>query len=233
MDEPETPITRVTRSKQEAQATYDRLSRWYDWLEGNWEGKPKYIALQKLRLKEGERVLEIGFGTGHTLVALAKSVGDSGKVCGIDMSEGMYRVTAARVKSAGLATRIELKHGDAEHLPYDADTFDAIFSSFVLELFDTPQIPKVLSECYRVLKSGGRVGIVSLSKAGKPSRMREWYEWGHVHFPNVLDCRPIFVQRALEEAGLEISNATRMSLWGLPIEIVIGVKSTHMEDSER
>ena len=233
MGKQETSISRVTRSKQEAQATYDRLSRWYDWLEGNWEEKPKKIALQKLKVKQGERVLEIGFGTGHTMVTMAILVGDSGKVCGIDMSEGMFEVTAGRVKRAGLAARIELKRGDAEHLPYDADTFDAIFSSFVLELFDTPQIPQVLSECRRVLKSGGRVGIVSLSKAGKPSRRRGWYEWGHVHFPNVLDCRPIFVQRALEQAGLEISDATRMSLWGLPIEIVIGEKSTHTEDSER
>ena len=146
MDAQEVSLGRVTRSKQDAQATYDRLSRWYDWLEGNWESKPKEIALQKLRIKEGERVLEIGFGTGHTVVTWAKLVGDSGKVCGIDMSEGMFKVTEERIKRAGLAARSELKHGDAEHLPYEIDPFDAIFSSFVLELFDTPQIPQVLSE---------------------------------------------------------------------------------------
>jgi ubiquinone/menaquinone biosynthesis C-methylase UbiE len=224
MEDQDTSISRVTRSKQDAQATYDRISGVYDLLEGKWEGKPKEIALQKLRVKEGERVLEVGFGTGHGLVALAKSVGNTGKVCGIDMSEGMFKVTAARLQSAGLADRVELKHGDAERLPYEADAFDAIFSSFVLELFDTPEIPRVLSECRRVLKSGGRVGIVSLSKAGNPSRMRDLYEWGHAHFPSLLDCRPILVQRALELAGLHISDATCISLWGLPVEIVVGVK---------
>jgi len=224
MDNSEMPISRVTRSKQAAQATYNRISRWYDWLEGNWEGKPKRIALEKLRVEDGERVLEIGFGTGHALLALARSVGAAGKVYGIDLAEGMIEVTAARLKRAGLEGRVELRHGDAEHLPYDAETFDAVFSSFVLELFDTPQIPRVLTECRRVLKRGGRIGIVSLSKAGKPSLLRDGYEWGHAHFENFLDCRPIYVQRALEQVGFRISDATLMSLWGLPVELVIGLK---------
>jgi ubiquinone/menaquinone biosynthesis C-methylase UbiE len=224
MDNSEMPISRVTRSKQAAQATYNRISRWYDWLEGNWEGKPKRIALEKLRVEAGERVLEIGFGTGHALLALARSVGAAGKVYGIDLAEGMIEVAAARLKRAGLEGRVELRHGDAEHLPYDAETFDAVFSSFVLELFDTPQIPRVLTECRRVLKRGGRIGIVSLSKAGKPSLLRDGYEWGHAHFENFLDCRPIYVQRALEQVGFRISDATLMSLWGLPVELVIGLK---------
>ena len=224
LSEGENAISRVNQSREEARSTYDRISRWYDLLEGGWERKLTDIALRRLEIKEGERALEIGVGTGHSLVALARSVGDSGKAYGVDLSEGMLNVTQSRINKAGLAGRVELRQGDAVALPFSADWFDAVFVSFTLELFDTPDIPVVLQECRRVLRNSGRIAVVSLSKAGGPSRMRELYEWGHLRFPNLLDCRPIYVQRALEEAGFQIAEATRSSLWGLPVEQVAATK---------
>lgn len=217
-------ICRVTRTREETRATYDRISRWYDPLEGYWEGKPKQVGLQKLGVRRGEVALEIGFGTGHGILALARAVGESGRVYGIDLSPRMLELTQTRISQGGLAERVCLKNGDATALSFDANFFDAVFTSFVLELFDTPEIPKVLSECRRVLKTGGRLCVVSLSKTGRSTWMRNLYEWGHDKFPSVLDCRPIFVQKALEAAGLQVREASRMSLWGLPIEIVVAGK---------
>lgn len=51
----------------------------------------------------------------------------------------------------------------------------------------------------------------------------EVYEWSHRHFPNLLDCRPIFVRRALEDAGFSIQQASLASIW-VPVEIVIAAK---------
>lgn len=217
-------IGRVTRTRAEAQATYDRISKWYDLLEGRWERKLKDVGLRKLGVHEGEVVLEIGFGTGYGMLALARSVGATGRVYGIDLSPKMIEITRERVGKNGLESRVEFIQGDALQLPFQTDFFDAAFMSFVLELFDTPEIPKVLRECLRVLRVSGRICVVSLSKMGGPSRMRRLYEWGHRVFPRILDCRPIYVERALREAGFAVSDATIGSVAGLPVEVVLATK---------
>ena len=95
--------------------------------------------------------------------------------------------------------------------------------SFTLELFDTPEIPLVLRECKRVLRQSGRACVVALSKKGE-THMTKAYEWLHRKLPNYADCRPIFVQKALEAAGFQISDVTDMPQWGFLCEIVLATK---------
>jgi ubiquinone/menaquinone biosynthesis C-methylase UbiE len=221
MSQDQSPISRVTRPKEKAKASYNRISRWYDVLAGPFEKKHREAALRKLGAKEGERVLEIGFGTGHCLVTLAHSVGPSGKVYRIDLSEGMRNIAQARLKKAGLSERVVLECGDAAQLPFESGLFDAAFMSFTLELFDTPEIPTVLHECRRVLRSGGRLCVVAMSKKGKAGTLMRLYEWAHRTLPNYVDCRPILAQEALEEAGFQVADAQDRSMWGLQGELVL------------
>lgn len=216
-------ICSVTRSKAEAKASYDRLSRWYDTLAGWSEKKARGIGLKKLGVVDGERILEIGCGTGHCMQALAQSVGLTGKAYGIDLSDGMLRITQQRLIRTGLTDRTELKVGDATKLPFDSHSMDGVFTSFTLELFDTPEIPSVLLECKRVLKPGGRVCVVALSRKRDTWRTNA-YEWLHEKLPNYVDCRPIFVQKSLEAAGFQVYDATDLPLWGLLCEIVLAKK---------
>lgn len=213
-------VERVTRTRQEAKTHYDRLSGWYDLLTDRSERKSRDLGLKLLRLREGQKALVIGFGTGHGVLALAAVVGETGKVFGLDLSEGMLEVARERVLVAGLADRVELQCGDATALPFAAEFFDAIFMSFTLELFDTPEIPVVLRECRRVLKAGGRICIVAMSRQGKERLMVKLYEWAHRRMPSYVDCRPIYVREAIEQAGFQVVDVINNSIWGLPVEIV-------------
>src|SRR5512135_1978086 len=153
---PPPEISRVLRSVDEARASYDRLSKWYDAIAGS-ERHFVDAGLDQLAPAHAEKVLEVGFGTGHALVRLARAVGPAGTVYGIDVSEGMRSMARRRIERAGLSSRIHLTTGNASILPFGSGCLDAIFMSFTLELFDSPEIPVVLRECGRVLHPAGRI----------------------------------------------------------------------------
>jgi ubiquinone/menaquinone biosynthesis C-methylase UbiE len=218
-------ISRVTRSKAEAAASYNRLSRWYDWIAGSTERKYRNLGLEMLKAQPGECILEIGFGTGHCLLALARAVGPQGKVCGIDLSTGMCEIATRRLRSAGVAAQVDLQVGDAAQLPFEPGSFEAVFMSFTLELFDTPEIPLVLAQCRRVLRSGGRIGLVTMVKPERPGVAVRIYEWCHAQWPTMVDCRPIHAGEALQEAGFNLENTKQLWMWGLPVEVIRAGKS--------
>ncbi len=218
------PVLPVTRTKAQAKQSYDTMSKFYDYFAGGFEQKYRHMALQRLNITQGEIVLEIGFGTGHCLKQMAEAVGEAGRVYGIDISSGMLSVSRRRLEEAGLGSRVELACDDALKMPYADNRFDAVFISFALELFDGPEIPQVLAEIRRVLKPGGRVGVVSMAKEERPSLLLRLYEWFHQKLPQYVDCRPIYVEQSIREAGFEIQFRQRVSMLGLPGDIVIGAK---------
>ena len=218
-------ILSVPRTKEEAKRFYDRISRFYDYLTGAFERKYSKMALERLVIKEGENVLEIGFGTGHCLQRIAEQVGPMGKAYGIDISSGMLEVTRRRLEKSKLMDRTELYCGDAANLPYDDNIFDAVFMSFTLELFDTPEIPQVLKEIKRVLRPGGRLGVASMSREDGQSVLLRLYEWAHKKWPRYVDCRPIYVEQSLRDAGYETKSRETAKVIVLPGEIVVAVNA--------
>lgn len=172
-------IPRVHRTHKQAKEAYDRISGFYNLISGPFENKFRILALKKMNIKEGESVLEIGFGTGRSLIEIAKDIGEGGRAYGIDISLGMLNMARRRLKKKGLLRRVELCCGDALYMPYKDNVFDVIFMSFTLELFDTPEIPEVLHEVKRVLKPEGRLGVVSMSRENGESLFLRLYEWAH------------------------------------------------------
>ncbi len=201
---------------------YNRLSHFSDLLTCS-EKKFTEIGLWMLKVNAGEKVLEIGFGTGKGLAALAHSVSKTGAVYGIDLSDGMYQVANARILHAGLSNRIKINLGNATKLPFADDFFDAIFISFTLELFGTHELPLVLGECKRVLLENGRLGVVALEK--KDCQAVLIYEWFHAKMPTLVDCHSIYVRRIIEMAGFEPVEACEQAMGGLPVEIITARKN--------
>lgn len=225
-------VKRVTRSRRSAQASYDRLSRWYDALAAGSEGRFMRAGLRLLNVQPGERVLDIGCGTGRAVVALTAAVGERGLVLGVDLSPRMISATRASAQRAGQSARIELCCADAVALPLAADSLDAALMSFTLELFDTPEIPLVLAECRRVLRVGGRLCVVAMSRPASPGLAVRLYEWLHDRFPRTLDCRPIHARESVAESGLQVLEASEGSMVGLPVEVVLAAKRECARDAE-
>lgn len=211
------------RVKGEIKETYAKLSKIYAALEGIFEKKLRERGLGYLDIQKGETVLEIGFGTGYTLVEIAKSVGETGNAYAVDVTPEMIELARQRLEREGLARRVKLSEGDARNMSYEDNMFDAVYMAAVLELFDTPDIPKVLKEIKRVLKSDGRLGVISIPQEGyENSRVLRLYEWVHRKFPKYASCRPIYVEDSLREAGYNIIRTHEMLLAKLfPMKIVI------------
>jgi ubiquinone/menaquinone biosynthesis C-methylase UbiE len=218
-------FTPGTERGEAVRKSYNRLSRWYDFLSNGFEKSLRNNGLKLVGTRESETVLEIGFGTGHCIVALAKAVGRSGMVYGIDISDGMLRIANGRVRKTGLTERVYMERGDAMQLPFKDEFFDAVFMSFTLELFHSTEIPEVLKQCRRVLKPDGRICVVALSKKEEPGFMMKLYLRAHRRFPGLVDCRPIYVQEDLEEAGFLTLKSSPIIKLGLPVDIVLAKKS--------
>jgi ubiquinone/menaquinone biosynthesis C-methylase UbiE len=217
-------ISRVKRSKSEAKKSYDRMSGIYDLLAGSSEGPLMRKGLEMLGVPPGEKVLEIGTGTGKAQIELCQQVGEKGLVYGMDLSSGMLRVARNNLAKVGFANRTHLLSGDGAWLPYASASFTAVFMSFTLELFDTPEILQVLGECWRVLKHGGRLGVVAMQQSEHPGWMLRLYEWFHEKLPNYVDCRPIDTASLIQDAGFNQEQQQFRSMWGLPVVLVVAKK---------
>jgi len=225
-------VLRVLQAKGETRAFNGKTAtaKVHDFLAKRLKGSVHKAGLEMASVQTGQKVLVIGFGTGHCPSELTRSVGSSGTILGIDLSEKMVEISRNNAEKEGLNKRIELLHGDALHLSYAADTLDGIFMSFVLEILDAPEIAIVLSECKRILRPGGRLAVVSMSRLHTNALAMKVLEWMHRHFPNYFNCRPILVRQALEDAGFEIHDFKVMKRW-ISVEVVCGIKGTAMHPS--
>jgi ubiquinone/menaquinone biosynthesis C-methylase UbiE len=115
----------------------------------------KSIIIDQLRLSGGEALLDAGCGTGDDAVQLARVVGATGRVAGVDISEVM--IAEARRRAAGCELPVEFEVGDAQSLRFEDDTFDACRVERML--MHVPDAQQALSELVRVTRPGGRVVV--------------------------------------------------------------------------
>lgn len=160
-------------------------------------------VLKALDLRAGEQVLDIGSGPGLLAYEMAVSVGQSGRVCGIDTSEDMLAMSRKRCADKPWT---EFKKADAAELPYQNDSFDAAVSTQVYEY--VPDIPAALTGLYRVMRPGSRVLIIDTDYGSliihtkDQVRMERVLSAWNEHFVHAT--LPRSLSRQLREAGFTI-----------------------------
>jgi ubiquinone/menaquinone biosynthesis C-methylase UbiE len=118
----------------------------------------KQMMIELLDVQMGQRILDLGCGTGDDVRALASLVGNEGLVAGVDKSETM--IAEAKKRSAGLGLPVEWRVGDANQLDFADEAFD---SCRVERLFaHVEDSRKVLAEMIRVTRPGGRIVVYQL-----------------------------------------------------------------------
>ena len=124
--------------------------------------------LDRLAPRTGERALDIGCGSGQTLLELAERVGERGQVVGVDISDPMVARARERISAAGLR-HVEIVLGDAQSQRFD-EPFDLEFSRFGVMFFQDPVL--AFRNLLQALKPGGRLGFVCFQASEK----NEWAE---------------------------------------------------------
>jgi SAM-dependent methyltransferase len=117
--------------------------------------REEYVGL--LGITPGERVLDIGCGSGAVTRTLARRVAPGGRAVGMDASAALLEVARELANKAGLGATIEFKEGDCRALPFPDASFDAVVAATTLS--HVPDPARALAEMVRVTRPGGRVGV--------------------------------------------------------------------------
>ncbi len=222
-------------SMVEATHTTEKVKSYYAWRATNYDAGASFEvehhaeALRLADIQEGQHVLDVACGTGRGTVGLAQMVGQRGKVDAIDLSEAMVAQARAKLEKLGLADRVELRAGNARELPYPDRTFDLVYNGYMFDLIPLDGFLPILKEMARVLKPGGKLVLVNMSK---PDERKTFYEKIYERGWAVMPCRPVLMSPYLPTAGFNdiqrYYHPTRGSLiarlWGQ--EIVLARKGS-------
>jgi ubiquinone/menaquinone biosynthesis C-methylase UbiE len=117
------------------------------------------VTVERLGLKPGQKILEIGPGPGRLLIPAAKAVLPGGEAVGIDIQQKMLDRLKTRAEQAGL-TNLRAIHGDATQQHVPEGTFDLVYLCTVLG--EIPDRPAALAQCRRALKPGGVLSVTEM-----------------------------------------------------------------------
>jgi len=141
-------------SAERVERSYARLSGRYDLFFDRILQPGREVALEALRLEDGERVLEVGVGTGLVLPLYPRGC----EVVGIDLSDAMLSEARERIARLGL-WHVSVAKMDAARLHFPDGSFDAVFAPYVISVVPDPR--KAMDEMQRVCREGGRIAVVN------------------------------------------------------------------------
>lgn len=123
------------------------------------------------KIKAGDTVIDLGSGAGNDAFIARRLTGETGKVIGIDFTEAMIKKARANAEKLGL-NNVEFRQGDIDDMPVTSNYANVIVSNCVLNL--VPNKHKVISEIFRVLKTGGHFSISDIVLEGElPAKWKQ------------------------------------------------------------
>jgi phosphatidylethanolamine/phosphatidyl-N-methylethanolamine N-methyltransferase len=189
---------------------YEKITAVYDLTYGPTLHAGRVQALQRMKIAPGERVLEVGVGTGINL-----SLYPSGcAVTGIDLTGSMLDKARDRVAREGIRN-VRLLEMDAADLKFADNAFDIVYAPYLISVVPDPV--SVAREMWRVCRSGGRVIFLNHFRSFNP--VLAWFERAicpltvHIGFKSDLDLAAFLTQTDLKPASIEKVNFPK--IWSL------------------
>ncbi|MGQ0838770.1 SAM-dependent methyltransferase [Actinokineospora sp.] len=123
------------------------------------------IMTEKLDIKPGHRVLDLGCGPGKPAVQLARATG--AQVVGISVSTEDVRLASARARAEGMAEQVRFSYADGTNLPFEPESFDAVLA--LESIVHIPDRVQVLDQIRRVLRPGGKLALTDFIELTPPA----------------------------------------------------------------
>ncbi len=168
--------------KQQVRAMFNNIASSYDLLNHilsfNIDRMWRRKAIDMLRELSPQNILDVATGTGDFAIESLRL--HPARVTGTDISEAMLEEGKRKVQNKKLTDRIGFVWGDAENLPFEGESFDAVISGFGVRNFEDTE--KGISEMFRVLRRGGQVVLLEFSKPQNPFFRRLY----RIYFTKVL-----------------------------------------------
>ncbi|OXM88071.1 bifunctional demethylmenaquinone methyltransferase/2-methoxy-6-polyprenyl-1,4-benzoquinol methylase [Paenibacillus rigui] len=160
------PVQSKTKSKEEfVHSVFESIAPKYDLMNDILSFRRhkawRNFTMKKMQVKPGSTAIDLCCGTCDWTISLAKASG-TGAMVGLDFSQHMLEYGAVKIHEEGLDRQIKLVQGNAMQLPYEDNTFDYATIGFALR--NVPDLVQVIKEMQRVVKPGGMVVSLELSK---------------------------------------------------------------------
>jgi phosphatidylethanolamine/phosphatidyl-N-methylethanolamine N-methyltransferase len=189
---------------------YEKLASVYDFTFGPVLHPGRVDAIERMGIRPGDRVLEVGVGTGINAALYPRDC----SVTGVDLSSPMLEKARERVARKGVRN-VRLLQMDAANLKFGDDTFDIVYAPYVISVVPDPVA--VTREMCRVCRPGGR--IVILNHFRSRNALMAWIErmispfTVHIGFKSDLDLPAFLAQAELKPVSIDKVNFPR--IWSL------------------
>ncbi len=205
-------------SQEEIRPLYDRLSSMYDVWGRLAESRARARAIELAAIKDGQAILEVAVGTGLAFFELVRR-NPSGTNRGIDLSPGMLARATKRMAAVG-HDNYSLALGDAFGLDIKDDSIDTLVNNYMFDLIPYADMGRILAEFRRVLKPGGRLVLVNMTKSERlgPRIYARLYRMS----PRTLGgCRGIELGDRLEQHGFRVEIREVYQQFLFPSEVIL------------